>query len=60
MQPDKPFETPSPEKQPEIIPHIDPAEPIIPEENPDIVPDENPYKTPPNEIPPPGEGPNII
>ena len=55
-QPGKPFEIPSPEKHPEIEP-ADPEEPIIPEEDPDIIPDENPFETPPYEIPPPAEGP---
>lgn len=55
--PGKPFEIPSPGKQPEIMPPADPEEPIIPGEDPDIIPDEDPFETPPNEIPPPGEGP---
>jgi len=57
IQPAKPFEIPSPEKHPEIEPPADPEEPIIPEEDPDIIPDENPFETPPYEIPPPAEGP---
>jgi len=57
QQPDKPIEIPSPGKQPEIIPPVDPEEPIIPEEDPDIIPDEDPFETPPYEIPPPAEGP---
>ena len=56
-QPGRPFEIPSPEKNPEINPPADPEEPIIPEEDPDIIPDEDPFKTPPYEIPPPAEGP---
>lgn len=55
--PGKPFETPAPGKHPEIIPLVDPEEPIIPEEDPDIIPDEDPFETPPYEIPLPGEGP---
>ena len=53
----KPFETPSPGKQPEIKPAAEPEEPIIPQEDPDIIPDEDPFETPPHEMPPPGEGP---
>ena len=53
----KPSDFPSPEKKPEIIPPFDPEEPFVPEENPDIEPDENPFETPPYEIPPPGESP---
>jgi hypothetical protein len=56
IKPGKP-EIPSPEKHPEIDPPFDPEEPIIPEEAPDIIPDEDPFETPPHEIPPPGEGP---
>ena len=51
-------QTPLPEKHPEIEPSVDPEEPLIPpEEDPDLIPDDDPYKTPPYEIPPPGEGP---
>ena len=57
IKPDKPFEIPSPQKHPEINPVIDPEEPIVPMEDPDIIPDEDPFETPPYEIPPPGEGP---
>lgn len=57
IQPAKPFEIPPPEKNPEINLPVDPEEPIIPEEDPDIIPDENPFETPPYEIPPPAEGP---
>ena len=56
-QPGKPIETPPPEKNPEILPPLDPEEPIIPEDDPDIIPDENPFETPPYEVPPPAEGP---
>jgi len=53
-----PIEIPPPGKAPEIIPPLDPEEPIIvPELDPDIVPDERPFETPPFEMPPPGEGP---
>lgn len=58
-QPGKPIETPFPGKYPEVIPPIDPEEPLfVPVEDPDIIPDEDPFETPaPFEIPPPGEGP---
>ena len=56
IKPAKP-EIPSPEKHPEIDPPIDPEEPIIPEESPDITPYEDPFETPPYEIPALGEGP---
>jgi len=56
-KPRKPSEIPSPGKQPEIKPSADPEEPIVPEEDPDTIPDENPFETPPYEIPPPGESP---
>lgn len=46
-----------PIKIPEIIPLIDPEEPLIPEEDPDAIPEEDPYVSPPYEIPPPAEGP---
>jgi len=56
-QPDKPG-IPKPEKFPEIKPP-DPEEPLnIPEEDPDIIPGDEPFENPPpDEIPPPGEGP---
>ncbi len=52
-----PAEIPSPGKKPEITPIFDPAEPVIPEVDPDFIPDDDPEETPPFEIPPPGEGP---
>ena len=55
-QPDKPIENPVP-KVPETDPPFDPAEPVIPMEDPDIIPDEDPFITPPYEVPPPAEGP---
>lgn len=57
IKPDRPIEMPSPEKDPEIILPFDPEDPIIPLEDPDIIPDEDPFETPPYEIPPPGESP---
>jgi hypothetical protein len=56
-QPGKPIETPPPGKNPEIIQPLDPEEPIIPEDDPDMIPDEDPFVTPPFEVPPPAEGP---
>ena len=56
-EPGKPPENPSPEKYPEIKPQADPEEPIIPGKDPDIIPIEEPFETPPYEIPPPAEGP---
>ena len=62
--PRKPFEAPVPEKKPEIKPYPDPdeptippEEPVMPGENPDLIPEEDPFETPPYEVPPPGEGP---
>ncbi|MBI1344247.1 MAG: hypothetical protein GC171_15090 [Terrimonas sp.] len=44
-----------------VVPEIDPEQlpeyPETPEEDPDAIPDEDPFETPPYEIPPPGEGP---
>ncbi len=57
LKKDQPFEIPSPEKQPEIIPHIDPEEPSIPNEDPDVKPEEDPFVAPPYEIPLPGGAP---
>lgn len=56
-QPNKPPEIPKPKTKPEITP-VDPEEPLnVPNEDPEIIPDEDPFENPPNEIPPPGEGP---
>jgi hypothetical protein len=53
-----PSEVPSPAKNPEITTPSDPEEPIVaPEEDPDYIPDDDPFETPPYEIPPPAEGP---
>ncbi len=54
---EKPTEVPSPWKQPEIDRPSEPEEPLIPIEDPDIIPDEDPFETPPEEMPEPGEGP---
>jgi hypothetical protein len=42
---------------PEQEPIVDPEEPLVPEESPDYIPEEDPFETPPFEVPPPGEGP---
>jgi hypothetical protein len=55
--PQKPFEMPKPAKIPEIIEPLDPDELIIPDEDPDFIPEENPFENPPEEMPPPAEGP---
>ncbi len=46
-----------PEKIVEVPEPFDPAEPLLPEENPDTIPEEEPFETPPFEVPPPAEGP---
>jgi hypothetical protein len=59
-QPVKPDKVPTPPVKRETIePIIDPEEPliIVPEEAPDLIPDDEPFETPPYEIPPLGEGP---
>jgi hypothetical protein len=53
----QPIEVPRPERMPEIKPDIDPEYPLLPEEEPDIIPEEDPFETPPYEVPAPGEGP---
>lgn len=55
--PPKPFEIPAPEKRPEMDPSHIPESPELPEEDPDLIPEEDPFETPPFEIPEPGEGP---
>lgn len=57
IEPGTPIERPAPGKQPEIQEPVDPEQPVIPQEDPDIIPDEDPYENPPNEMPPPAEGP---
>lgn len=56
-QPIKPGEIPYPGKVPEIEPDQIPETPITPEEEPDIIPDDDPFESPPEEIPAPGEAP---
>ncbi len=54
---DTPAEIPKPKKEPDVAAPIDPEQPLLPEEDPGIIPEENPFETPPFEIPAPGEGP---
>jgi len=59
-KPDGPIEKPKPEKYPEKAgpDKEDPEYPLSPEQVLDIIPDnEDPFKTPPYEPSPPGEGP---
>ena len=56
-KPAPPIELPIPETNPEFNPDVIPESPILPEEEPDVIPDENPFETPPYEVPPPGEAP---
>ena len=57
IKPDNPSEIPYPGKRPEIDPDKIPENPVSPEEEPDIIPEEDPFETPPEESPAPGEGP---
>lgn len=59
MQPDSPRKIAWPGKSPEIERPSDPEEPLVtpPEQGPELVPDEDPFETPPFEMPVPGEGP---
>jgi hypothetical protein len=57
IKPDKPSEIPHPGKRPEIDSDKIPENPVSPEEEPDIIPEEDPFETPPEELPVPGEGP---
>ena len=50
-------EDPPPFAPPEIVPPLDPEDPLLPPEDPDFIPDELPDYTPPEELPPPGEAP---
>ncbi len=52
-----PEEYPIPEQNPEFNPEVIPETPSMPDEDSDIIPEENPFQTPPVEIPPPGEAP---
>lgn len=53
----QPVEVPGPEKTPEIKPEVDLEYPLLPDESPDVIPEEEPFVTPPYEVPEPGEGP---
>ena len=56
--PKEPEEIPKPRKHPpETDPDAIPDSPAWPETNPDLIPDDDPFETPPAEIPEPGEGP---
>jgi hypothetical protein len=61
MQKDKtPIKSPEiirPEKIVEVPKPIDPSEPLIPDEDPNTIPEEEPFETPPFEVPPPAEEP---
>ncbi len=57
IPPALPVEKPHIPRETELPLPVDPEEPGIPEEDPDIIPDENPFETPPYEMPEPGEGP---
>ena len=50
-------EIPAPGKNPEIHPDAISEIPLIEEDDPEIIPDEDPYLTPPYEVPEPGEAP---
>jgi hypothetical protein len=52
-----PAEAPGLSPNPHIGEDIIPEAPLMPGEDPDIIPDEDPFETPPTEMPPPGEGP---
>lgn len=56
-KPSMPEEYPIPEQNPEFNPEVIPEAPSLPEEDPEFIPEENPFVTPPAEIPPPGEAP---
>ena len=48
---------PYPGKRPEIDPDTVPDNPVITGDEPDIIPDDDPFETPPEDVPPPGEKP---
>jgi hypothetical protein len=57
-KPEKPDpEIPKPMHEPGPFPVEEPELPMLPDEQPDIIPEEDPYETPPYEVPEPGEGP---
>lgn len=55
--PQIPVEIPEPEKMPEITPDHVPESPEMPKEEPDNIPEEEPFITPPYEVPTPSETP---
>ena len=57
LKPISPIEIPSPDKNREYDPDYIPEIPVLPVEEPDLIPDEDPFETPPYELPEPGEGP---
>lgn len=52
----KPLPAPQPPAQGEIERPVDPDNPLTPPERPVVIPFENPYQTPPYEVPPPSPG----
>ena len=56
-KPVEPSELPYPGKRPEIDPDKIPENPVSPEEEPDIIPEEEPFESPPEELPAPVESP---
>lgn len=48
---------PYPGKRPEIDPDTVPDNSVITGDEPDIIPDDDPFETPPEDVPPPGEKP---
>ena len=56
-QPEEPAEIPVPEKRPLLNPDEIPEVPQMPEDDPDTIPEEDPFETPPEKVPPPGEWP---
>ena len=57
IQPEEPIGVPAPRRDPEVYPEEIPETPLLPAEEPDVIPQEDPFETPPYEVPPPGEGP---
>lgn len=55
--PEGPAEEPVPPSEPEIEMPFDPEDPLLPPEDPDFIPADLPESEPPQEIPPPAEGP---
>ena len=55
IEPGSPVEMPEPDKEPEIKEPDVPEETPIPTEEPDKIPVEDPYITPPQEVPLPGK-----